>query len=108
MLDDNVDKFAFPLEDIKPDDFRGEPMQINLNSDQAIFRTPHKLGEVEWYFVEAHCRKLETLGFIQRSNQSTYASAIVVVRKKDAEGNYTDFWQCGDYRPLNMETTLDR
>ena len=42
MLDDNVDRFAFSLEDIKPDDFQGEPMQINLNSDQAIFRPPHK------------------------------------------------------------------
>ena len=37
-----------------------------------------------------------------------YASATVVVRKKDAEGNYTNFWQCGDYRPLNLETTMDR
>ena len=68
MLDDNVDRFAFSLEDIKPDEFRGEPMQINLNSDQATFRPPHKLGQVEWDFVEAQCRKLETLGFIQRSN----------------------------------------
>ena len=30
-----------------------------------------------------------------------------MVRKKDEHGNYTDFTQCGDYRPLNMETTLD-
>lgn len=27
---------------------------------------------------------------------------------KDAESNNTVFGQCGDYRPLNQETTLDR
>ena len=53
MLDDNVDRFAFSLENINPDDFTGELMRINLNSDQAIFGPPHKLGQVEWDFVEA-------------------------------------------------------
>ena len=46
MLDDNMDRFAFSLEDISPHDFTGEPMAINLNYDQAIFRPPHKLGRV--------------------------------------------------------------
>ena len=32
----------------------------------------------------------------------------MVVRKKDELGNYTDFRQCRDYRPINQETTLDQ
>ena len=82
MLEDNKDRFAFNLEDIEP--FKGEPLQINLNSDKPIFRPPHKQGQVEWDFVEARCKKLEALGFIQRLTQSMYVSATVVVRKKDA------------------------
>ena len=42
MLETNNDRFAFSLEDIEP--FKGEPMQLNLNSDKPIFRPPHKLG----------------------------------------------------------------
>ena len=106
MLENNVDRSAFSMEDIEP--FGGEPMQLDLNSDKPIFRPPHKLGQVEWDFVEGQCDKLERLGFIRRSKQSKYASATVVVRKKDVEGNYIDFRQCGDYHPFNMETTLDR
>ena len=33
MLDDNMDRFAFSLEDINPQDFTRVPMSINLNSD---------------------------------------------------------------------------
>ena len=80
MLDNNSDRFAFSLEDIEP--FTREPLRIHLNSDKPIFRPPHKLGRVEWDFVQAQCRKLEALGFIQRSTQSMYASATVVVRRR--------------------------
>ena len=42
LLDNNVDRFAFSMEDIEP--FKGEPMALELNSDKPIFRPPHKLG----------------------------------------------------------------
>ena len=57
--------------------------------------------------MEAQCKKLEGLGFIQRSTQSMFALATMAVCNKDEAGNYTEFKQCKDYKPLNQETTPD-
>ena len=35
MLEANVDRFAFSMEDVEP--FKGEPMALELNSDKPIF-----------------------------------------------------------------------
>ena len=83
-------------------------MEIKLNSPKDHFRPPHKLGEKEMVFIGEQCEKLGKLGFIRKSCKSNYVSTTVVVRKEDEEGKYTDFRKCRDYRPLNLETDLDR
>ena len=59
-------------------------------------------------FVGEQCAKLAKFGLIRKSDQSHYASTTVVVKKKDENGDYTVLRKCGDYRPLNTETDLDR
>lgn len=83
-------------------------MSIDLNSEHAIFRPPHKLGVVERDPIGVHYEKLATFGSVQRSTLSMYASTIVVVREEDEAGNYKDFRHCGGYCLLNRETSLDR
>ena len=51
MTEIDSGRFALSLEEIDP--FTREPMRIDLHSDKAIFRPPHKLGQVEWDFFEA-------------------------------------------------------
>ena len=75
---------------------------------QFIVQNAHKISATEWDFVDANVKNLLSFGFISQSRETRYASARVAVRKKDEEENYTDFRQCGDYRPLNKHTIQDK
>ena len=66
MLDQSFERSSFSFQDIEL--FTGQPMRIDLNSDKPISHPVHKLGQVEWDFVEAQCKKLEGLGFIKCSS----------------------------------------
>ena len=83
-------------------------MEVPLTTEKPIFNHTHKLGKTEWEFVGANCDKLAKQGLIRPPDQSKYAAATVVIRKRDENGAYTDLRQCGDYRPIYSFTELDR
>jgi len=58
--------------------------------------------------VQGKCEELEKLGMIFPSEQSKYASATLLVKKKDEKGEYTKSRICGDYRPINKATIRDK
>ena len=92
VLSENNDRFAYTIEEISR--YQGPAMEINQISQKQIFRPPHKLGEKDLTFLGEECVKLKKIGFIRISDQSKYASATVDVRKKDGDGNDTDFRKC--------------
>ena len=106
LLEENRDVFAFSLEELLPSN--NTPMEIPLQTAQPIFQNSHRLSDTEWSFVRKNCQKLLELGMIRKSDSNNYASATVVVRKKDENGQPTDFRQCGDYRPINNQTQQDK
>ena len=81
---------------------------MEIEVDTAIFTPAHRLIAAEWESGGKHCAELGALGMTKPSKQSKYASATVVVRKKDEAGEDTDYTQCGDYRLINSHTLLDR
>ena len=72
LLDLQKGNFAFSEENLGG--FKGEPMEVPLTTEKAIFNHAQKLGKTEWEFVGANCDKLAKQGLIRPSYQSKYAS----------------------------------
>ncbi|BFY99110.1 hypothetical protein BsWGS_02150 [Bradybaena similaris] len=74
---------------------------IKVTTDTPIRVKPYVIPEHYKEKVEAEIKELERLQIIQRSN-SSYASSMVVIRKKDDTLRI-----CIDYRKLNQVTVTD-
>ena len=105
VLEENRGKFALNLKEVGA--YTREPMEIEVDTEKPIFTPAHRLSAAEWEFAGKHCEELEKLGMIRPSKENKYASATVGVRKKDEEGQHTDYRHCGDYRPINAHTPLE-
>lgn len=75
---------------------------IRLNDEKPFWERSCRLPPSDFKDVQHHLQELQKNGIIFES-QSSYASPIVVVRKKSGKVR-----MCVDYRTLNLLTVLDQ
>jgi hypothetical protein len=79
---------------------------IDLTNETPIYRRRHRLNKHEWEQVDERCKKLHEVGFIQPSSFDFVA--VIIMLAKPSIGLWTEKRMCGDYKPLNLVTPLDR
>jgi hypothetical protein len=85
----------------------GPSIGIELVSDTPIFCHPYKYSDMERDLIRSRTLDLLEAGLMELSH-GEYASAIIMLAKKDVHGHYTDRRMCGDYRPINWKTKSDK
>ncbi len=90
--------FAFSMKELGA--LIGLGIRIELASDTPIFRRPYRYNDMERDLIQSRTLDLLEARLVELSH-GEYASAIVMLAKKDVHGNYTDRRMCGDYRPIN-------
>jgi hypothetical protein len=75
-------------------------IRIEFASDTLIFCRPYRYNDMERDLIRSWTLDLLEVGLVELSH-GEYASATVMLAKKDVHGNYTDRRMCGNYCPIN-------
>ena len=98
--------FAYQMSDLTG--YKGEKFKIVLKHDRPIMQKPRKHAPLEVGIQDEKCVELHGAGFVVQSPKNCqYASNATMPAKKDADGNWTDFRFCLDYRNINEATVAD-
>jgi hypothetical protein len=85
--------FAFSVKELGA--LIGLGIWIELASDTPIFCHPYRYSDMEKDLIWSRTLDLSKAGLVELSH-AEYASATVMLTKKDVHGNYMDRQMCGD------------
>ena len=105
LLRRNLRSLAFGPEHCFGKSYTGGTFTVGLDKYKHpyCFTKARRMPDVHAQEVDRVVAELHKFGVVCLAPDSTnYASALVVAPKKDAEGNYTKWRVCVDYRPLNL------
>jgi hypothetical protein len=105
LLQNYVSCFVFNLKELGQ--LKGQEVKIGLKDDNLIFRRPYGLSEMERAFIQAQTTTLMDASLMELL-RGEYASATVMLAKKDIFGNWIEWCMCGDYHPINKHMCLDK
>ncbi len=80
---------------------------IDFTNETPVYQRRHRLNKHEWELVDERCKELHEVGLIQPSSFD-FATATVMLSKKDSAGLWIEKRMCEDYRPLNLVTPQHR
>jgi hypothetical protein len=85
----------------------GPGIRIELANDTPIFHHLYKYSDMERDLIYSRTLDLLETGLVELSH-GEYASATIMLAKKDVHGNYTDRRMCGDYHLINWQTRSNK
>jgi putative transposase len=113
LLEEFRESFAWLIHDLSDTSIKGVEFEVNFTDDKVIWSSRRRQSPAEYELLKAYCEERCGAKLICRLKlpegiKHPNATPVVMPRKKDVERNWTETRICGDYRPHNEKTVLDK
>ena len=113
LLEEYRDIFAWSIYDLSDTAIEGVEFEVDFTDDKPIWSPKRRYSQYETDLLKAYVEERLAAKLIAPLKlppgvKEPFAAATVMPRKKDVEGNWTERWICGDYRPHNDKTVPDK
>jgi hypothetical protein len=113
LLEEWRESFAWSIHDLSDTSIEGVELKVNFTDGKVIWSSRRRQSPAEYELLKAYCEERCVAKLICRLKlpegvKHPNATPVVMPRKKDVEGNWTETRICGDYRPHNEKTVPDK